>query len=222
MRYKPLPRPKILFPNEHGAWGMFATAFLLGWLAVPALSWQPLLLLPAAIGAFLTRYPLGLYFKKRRVTRAMKISLTREKKWFWIYGLSTAIVSIPLFYPIGWWWLLIFAGLSSITLAIHLRSIKRKQERTLFSEVTAMVGISFLTPASAYAAIGVFRFDCLVIWILFILFYAQRIVVIRDVVSKNKKGKEVVDLKKVGNRELVYSVAFLALAVGIVRIFYLL
>src|SRR3989338_3888410 len=169
------PRPKILFPNEHGAWGMFAASFILGWLAAPELSWRPLLILPAALGAFFARYPVGIYFKKRRVVRAMKISLALETKWFVIYSLSTAVASFPLFYPLGWWWLLIFAALAMAALAVHLWAILRKKERTFLVEFTATTGITFLAPAASYAAILRFDWEPVAVWGLMVFYYAWRI-----------------------------------------------
>jgi MFS family permease len=211
---KRIPQPKILFPNEHGAWAMFFTAFLLGWLAAPVLSWRPLFLLPAAIGAFLARYPIGLYFKKRRVTRAMKIPLTREKKWFWIYSLLTLALAIPLFYPLGWWWLLIFAALSTVALIVHLCLVTQRKERSLFSEIIAMIGLSFLMPATSYAALLLFHWQLPIVWGLFILYFIQRIIVVRQKVSQ--RDLTPVEIKKIGNRELLYSVIFVVIvAVGV-------
>ena len=210
--------PKILFPNEHGAWAMLFTAFLLGWLAAPEVSWRPLYLFPAAVGAFLTRYPLSLYFKKRRVARTRKISLNQEKKWFLIYALLTLIVFIPLLWPLQWWWLFIFGGLSSIAFMIHLRSIKRREERKLIVEITAMIGISFLVPAASYASLLHWDWTILIVWGFFILFFTQRIVTIRSQLRSDKVQRS--DIKKVGIRELAYSAVFLVVVIRIARMLY--
>lgn len=214
---KPYRRRKILFPNEHGVWGMFAASFILGWLAAPELSWRPLLILPAALGAFLARYPAGIYFKKRRVARAMKISLAFETRWFVIYSLLTAVVSFPLFYPLGWWWLLIFAALAMTALAVNLWAILRRRERTFLVGFTATTGISFLAPAASYAAILRFDREPVVVWVLLVLYYAWRITAIRGIVARKKEKP--VDLKAIGKRELLYSFLFVTGIVVAARIF---
>lgn len=212
------PLPKILFPNEHGAWGMFFTAFFLGWLACPVISWRPLVLLPAAVGAFLTRYPIGIYVKKKRVSRTLSVRLTREKRSFLLYFLLMLVFSIPLFYPLGWWWLLIFAALFTAALIVHLRSVIKRRERSLFSEVMAMIGLSFLTPAASYAALLNFHWQLPIVWGLFVLYYIQRIIAVRQKVSQ--KDQTFADVKKVGKRELLYSLYFVVIASGCFQILY--
>lgn len=213
---RPLPRPRMLFPNEHGAWTMFWAAFLLGWLGAPELSWRPLLILPAAIGAFLTRYPIGIIFKKRRVTRALKIPLTREKQWCLIYSLATLIVAFPLFYPLGWWWLSGFALPSILSLGLHLRAIIRRKERTLFVESTAMLGLSFLCPAAAYASVMQLRAESAGIWLLLVGYNFSRITRIWRKVAH--KREEPIDLRSLGKREIYLSGLFLILVIVVVRI----
>lgn len=212
----PRKRPKILFPNEHGAWAMFIIAFLLGWLAAPVFSHRPLLLLPAAIGAFLTRYPLGIYFKKRRVTRALKIPPTYEKKWFLIYSLFTAVVSFPLFYPLGWWWLLLFGAAASLIMALHLSAIIRRKERTFFIEETAVIGLSLLTPAASYAALTHFHPEPLVLWALLVAFNTWRVAVVRGQIARKKERP--IDVRGIGKREVCYSSIFLVIVVVLVRL----
>lgn len=215
-RSRSLPKD-ILFPNEHGAWGMLITAFLLGWLGAPELSWKPLLLLPASLGAFLTRYPIGIYFKKRRVTRQLGIPLKREKKWFLIYAIFTVGVGLPLFYPLGWWWLLPVLLLAAASLALHLEAITRRKERSLFVEITAMVGISFLAPVAAYAASKQMDWKIFALWILFVLYYAQRILAIKKKVTRRKETG--LDIRKVGRQELLYSSVFFLAVILWIRIF---
>ncbi|MDO8644022.1 MAG: YwiC-like family protein [bacterium] len=212
------PVHKVLFPNEHGAWAMLFTAFLLGWLAAPELSWKPLYILPAALGAFLTRYPVGLYFKKRRVTRALKIPLTREKFWFQVYAAFTVLVGFPLFYPLGWWWLLIFLDIAALCLFLHLKAITQKRERTLFVELTAMAGISCLVPATATAAILRMDWEPLFLWLAFLLFFGWRFIVVRKKIRERHAVP--IDLRQVGKGELNYSLFFLILLVTLVRVLY--
>ena len=209
---------RILLPNEHGAWGIFFTAFLLGWLGAPVLSWHPLWLLPAALGAFLARYPLGLYFKKRRVTRALKIPLTREKYWFAIYASFTAVTAAPLFYFFGWWWLLIFAGISGVVLGIHLRSLITRQERSFFVEWTAMFGMASLAPAASFAAAPVMGWNPITVWLMLVAFYTWRIRVVRRLVAARTTLP--VDIRRVGTRELNMSICFLIASIIVLRIFY--
>jgi len=207
---------KPLIPNEHGAWGMLATSFLLGWLGAPVLSWKPLLLVPAALGAFMARYPLGLYFKKRRVTRAMQIPLTREKIWFTIFASFTALTGLPLLYPLGWWWLLVYAGIAGAALALHLVSVMRRKERTFWVEWTAMFGIATLGPAASSAASPQWGWQPFTIWGALLAYYTWRIRVVRGLVASQTTHP--VDIRRVGTRELTYSLVFLATTVLILRV----
>ena len=207
-----------LIPNEHGAWGMLTTAFLLGWWATPPFSWRPLYLVPAVVGIFLMRYPVGLYFKKRRVTRAMQISLTREKRWFWIYLVFTVLVALPLFWKLAWWWLWLFVGPSGLIFFLHLQSIQRRQEKSLTAEVTAMLGLALLVPAASYAGLLYLRWDLLSLMGLFVFYYLWRIITIRSIVKDPSRPRT--DIKKMGKRELLYSAFFLLIVVGGAHLFY--
>ncbi len=213
-----LPRPKLLLPNEHGAWTMLAVAFLAGWLGAPTLSWRPLLLVPAALGAFLVRYPIGIYFKKRRVTRALKIPLTREKNWTIIYGLFAVIAGVPLLYPLGWWWLIPVGVFASGVLTLHLWSIIKRKERTFLVEFSAMLGISILAPTAAQASLHPFRVEpwIFVMWLLLVAFNTWRVQAVRFAIAH--KQERPVDIPGIGKREMWFSLFFLVLIVCLSRL----
>ncbi|MBI1910001.1 MAG: YwiC-like family protein [Deltaproteobacteria bacterium] len=208
---------KILFPNEHGAWGMLTVAFLIGWLATPDFSLRPWFLVPAALGGFLARYPLGIYFKKKRVARSLQIPLSREKNWFCLYSLFTFLVTIPLFYPLGWFWLLPLVMVSFLSFVGHLVAIVQRKERTFFVEWSAMVGLSTLVPAAAYASILRWSLQPIILWVLFIGYYSWRIGAIRKKVAERREKP--VDLRKIGKRELFYSGLFVLAMIIASRIF---
>lgn len=208
----------LLFPNEHGAWVMLFTAFLIGWLATPAFSWKPLLLLPAAVGAFLARYPLGLYFKKRKMMKALHLSLQHEIKSFVVYGILTLLTAAPLFLIYHWWWLLLFAAFSGLAFIGHLRPLILKKERPLSVELFGMAGMTVMTPAAAYTARSHFNVEPLLLWLLVTLFFGWRVVAVRRQVEHRKEKP--VNLKQVGRNELIYSLIFALITVGFAKIFH--
>ena len=215
---RPIRISRFLIPNEHGAWGMFLTSFCVGWLAAPELSWRPLFLLPAAVGLFFVRYPVGIIFKKRRIARALRIELVREKRSLALYVPLAVLATIPLFYPLGWWWLLPIGAAAAATLALHLRDLVKRRERTFLSEASAMVGLSLLAPTASLAATGIFSWETAAVWIGLVAFYLWRITTVRRKVARKKE--EPVDFRAVGWREVVYSSLWAVALIVTARIVY--
>ena len=101
-------------------------------------------------------------------------------------------------------------------LVFHLRAVIRRKERTFFVEWSAMAGISVLAPAASYAAVLRLHALSLLTWFLVVLFNTWRIIIVRRRVAR--KREEPVDFRSVGRREILYSLIFIALIAGIVRI----
>ena len=75
-------------PKEHGSWAMLIVPLLLGMIIAPSWHWRVMILLVAALGFFLLRYPLATLVKTRR-----RSSTNRAYLWQWaaIYGGITAL-----------------------------------------------------------------------------------------------------------------------------------
>jgi hypothetical protein len=79
---------KAPLPKEHGSWAMLIVPLLLGLAIAPAWHWRVVILLVAALGFFLIRYPLALLIKTRGRTNPNQAHLWR---WTAVYGSITAL-----------------------------------------------------------------------------------------------------------------------------------
>ena len=112
MQLKPMPHLKPPIPKEHGSWAMFMVPLLLGFIIASTWQWSSLVLIVAALGFFLVRYPLALLVKtrNRKRTNSDKAHLWR---WTLIYGGLTVLSGAWLVLVRQLWWLIplgIFGG----------------------------------------------------------------------------------------------------------------
>ncbi|OQY32278.1 MAG: hypothetical protein B6243_07590 [Anaerolineaceae bacterium 4572_5.2] len=68
--------------KEHGSWAMLIIPLLLGTIIAPTWHWRTLLLLAAAVGFFLTRYPLSILVRRRKRDQDKRVYYLR---WTVIY-----------------------------------------------------------------------------------------------------------------------------------------
>jgi len=138
-------------PKEHGSWAMLIVPLLLGLFVAPAWHWRALILLAAALGFFLTRYPLVVLVKTRKRPTADKTYLWR---WAAIYGGITALCGgwLVLGYNLGW--LAVMGVLGVGLLLFNLWLVSRRQELSLMGELTGIAGLALGAPMAYYAASG--------------------------------------------------------------------
>ena len=56
----------IPLPKEHGSWAMFAVPLIIGFAVAAQWQWRSILLIAAALGLFLVRFPIDTLIKTRK------------------------------------------------------------------------------------------------------------------------------------------------------------
>ncbi len=188
MRANKPGRLNIPLPKEHGSWAMFAVPLIIG-LAVAAQStaqwqWRSLLLVVAALGLFLVRYPIDTVIKTRKRPAADRAWLMR-----WAIGYA----SIAAFGG-GWLivvarlvWLIPLGLLSMALLAYHWWLVDRRQEMSAQGELAGIGGLALGAPLAYYTVTGVLDGTALGLWIVNVLYFGGTVFYIKLKVRQQPK-----------------------------------
>ncbi len=68
-------RPPL--PKEHGSWAMFGIPLIIGFVVAASWQWRSLLLILAALGLYLLRFPIDTVIKTRKRPNADRARLIR-------------------------------------------------------------------------------------------------------------------------------------------------
>ena len=152
----------IALPQDHGSWAFIISPLLIGVFAAGTFNASTMLLVVAALGAFLLRQPATIIVKIHS-SRRSRAELPAAIFWFAAYsmviaaacaGLATAGYA-PLFW-LGVPGVAIFAG--------HLHLVSRRSERKQAGvEIVAAGALALAAPASYWVGLG--RYDPLGWWL---------------------------------------------------------
>jgi hypothetical protein len=170
MRFKP-PIPK-----EHGSWAMLAVPLLLGVITAPAWHSRVIVLLVAALGFFLLRFPLATLVKTRR-----RRNSDRAYLWQWtaIYGALTALSGGWLVLVQTLWWLVPLGLLGGLLLLFHLWLVARRQEMSVAGELAGIFGLALGAPMAYYAASGRLDGSAAALWLINALYFGGTVFYIK-------------------------------------------
>ena len=171
MRYFKPPLPK-----DHGSWVMFAVPLLLGLVIAPAWSWPVLLLIVAALGFFLIRYPLALLVKTRKRPNADRPYLWQ---WTFIYGAITILNGVWLVFVYRLWWVGLMGLWGSLLLLFHLWLVSRRQEMSVIGELAGIFGLTLGAPMAYYTASGQLNGAVAVLWMVNVLYFGGTVFYIK-------------------------------------------
>jgi len=163
-------------PKEHGSWAMLVVPLLLGLIIAPAWHWQAAVLLVAALGFFLVRYPLALLVKMRRRSRVDKTHLQR---WALIYAGITAISGGWLVLAAGLWWLVPMGVVGGLLLLFHLWLVSRRQEMSAVGELAGIFGLALGAPMAYYAATQKLDSTAAALWLINALYFGGTVFYIK-------------------------------------------
>ncbi|GIK41759.1 MAG: hypothetical protein BroJett011_55920 [Chloroflexota bacterium] len=163
-------------PKEHGSWAMLIVPLLLGLVIAPVWHGQALLLLLAALGFFLVRYPLAVLVKTRKRATADKALLWR---WTAIYGGLTILSGGWLVFVQGLWWLALMGLFGGSLLLFHLWLVSRRQELSLLGELAGIVGLALGAPMAYYAASGQLDRVAAILWLVNALYFGGTVFYIK-------------------------------------------
>lgn len=138
-------------PKEHGSWAMLIVPLLLGLFVAPVWHERALILLAAALGFFLTRYPLVVLVKTRKRPTADRAYLWR---WAAVYGAMTVLCGGWLVLAHQLVWLAVIGLFGAGLLLFNLWLVSRRQELSLLGELTGIAGLALGAPMAYYAASG--------------------------------------------------------------------
>lgn len=163
-------------PREHGSWAMLIVPLLLGQLLAPAWHWRALLLLVAAFGFFLARYPLATLVKLRKRPKADKGYLWR---WAAIYGGVAAVTGLWLVLVEGLGWLIMMGLLGSLLLGFHLWLVSRRKEMSVVGELAGIFGLALGAPMAYYTAGGPLDRTAFILWLINALYFGGTVFYIK-------------------------------------------
>jgi len=209
---------KPVAPKEHGAWMVLTVSLTAGSFAPPALHGHTMagfiLLTLAALGGFLAFTPL-------RMLARTPAGADRERFWGWllIYG-GTALASfVALTVVMERWGLLWFLAPAALVTGGYLRAGMARATRTLPVEIAGIAGLALCGPAAVYVQQGRFTAQALILYLLFTLWFVDRMLTARRTLEAMRSGAP---LAALGERvayfapELAVHGAALLLAAGIV------
>jgi hypothetical protein len=170
MRWKP-PLPK-----EHGSWAMFIVPLLVGFIVAPVWQARGWVLVVAALGFFLVRYPLALLVKTRHRPRRDRPVLWR---WTILYaglaGLGGGWLVVT--YRLGW---LVILGLAAGLLVLfHLWLVARRQEMSVAGELAGIVGLALGAPLAYYTVSGQLDSTAALLWLVNALYFGGTVFYIK-------------------------------------------
>jgi hypothetical protein len=171
-------------PKEHGSWAMLTTPLLLGLAVAPGWHWRTIILLTAALGFFLVRFPLATLVKTRRNKRT-----NRAYWWQWagIYGGITTVSGLWLIVAHSLWWLAPMGVIGGGLVLFHLWLITRRQEMSVIGELAGIAGLALGAPMAYYAAVGQLDWVAGMLWLLNALYFGGTVFYIKLKVRQQPK-----------------------------------
>ena len=163
-------------PKEHGSWAMWVVPLLIGFMVASVWNWRSLVLIAAALGFFLGRYPLALLIKTRHRPNTHRAYLWR---WTLLYGGITALCGIWLVFVQQLWLLVPLGMLGGLLLAFHLWLVARRQEMSVIGELTGIFGLALGAPMAYYTAAGQMDLTALILWVVNVLYFGGTVFYIK-------------------------------------------
>jgi hypothetical protein len=184
MREKANTRLNIPLPKEHGSWAMFAVPLIIGFAVGSQWQWRSVLLIIAALGLFLVRFPIDTLIKTRKRPQADRVWLIR---WAVIYGSIALICGGWLIVIDQLYWLTPLGVLSAVLLTYHWWLVERRQEMSARGELAGILGLALGAPLAYYMSTGVIDGTALGLWIVNALYFGGTVFYIKLKVRQQPK-----------------------------------
>jgi hypothetical protein len=162
-------RKQIFLPQDHGSWVFIFSPLLVGLFAGKHFSLASLLLVIAAVVAFLIRQPITMAVKAYSGRRA-RTDLSASAFWIAIYGFIILLALAGLI-RLGLMYVLFLAVPGAPVFAWHLWLVSRREERRQVNVEILATGVLALAAPAAYW-VGIGRYD-LIGWWLWVLTWFQ-------------------------------------------------
>jgi hypothetical protein len=184
MRENKAARLTIPLPKEHGSWAMFGVPLIIGFVVAAQLHWRSILLIAAALGLFLVRFPIDALIKTRKRPTADRAGLIR---WAIVYGSIAALCGGWLIVIDQLTWLIPLGGLGAALLAYHWWLVERRKEMSARGELAGIFGLALGAPLAYYASTGVLDGTALGLWIVNALYFGGTVFYIKLKVRQQPK-----------------------------------
>ncbi len=200
----------IALPQDHGSWVFILSPLLTGIFAGQEFSFASLLLVIAAMSAFMMRQPLTVIVKALSGRRS-KTDLPAA--WFWVlvYGVIAAAALIGLILS-GFGSLLYLAVPGAPVFAWHLWLVSRRAERRQAGiEVIATGVLSLTAPAAYWVGMGGYNPQGWWLWVFTWLQSAASIVYAylrlgqREISREQAASMSQSDWRRLGTRAFLYT-----------------
>ena len=170
------PRFRPPLPKEHGSWAMFAIPLLLGLSVAPLWNGRSVVLLIAALGLFLLRFPLAILVKTRQRSDANRSMLIR---WAIVYA-SVALISGGYLIVIERLvWLMPMGLIGAMVALLHLWLVARRQEMSAAGELIGIFGLALGAPMAYYTAGGQLDQAAWALWLINGLYFGGTVFYIK-------------------------------------------
>jgi hypothetical protein len=184
MREKPATRLTIPLPKEHGSWAMFAVPLIVGFAVAAEWPWRSIVLIAAALGLFLVRFPIDTLIKTRKRPTADRAGLIR---WAIVYGSIAALCGGWLIVLDQLYWLIPLGVVGTALLAYHWWLVERRKEMSARGELAGISGLALGAPLAYYVSTGVIDGTAAGLWIVNALYFGGTVFYIKLKVRQQPK-----------------------------------
>ncbi len=167
-------RSSLNLPREHGAWVMLYVPFVLGVTVAAKINLAVFFLLLATTALFVSRESLLIWWRARKRGR-QTAAADQASRLLLIYLLIAAASGIPLVLAYRFHWLLPLALIGSALLIINGWQATDFEDRSVQSEVMAIVGLTMTAPAAHYVASGGMNQTTFWLWGLSAAYFASSV-----------------------------------------------
>ncbi len=167
---------------------MFAVPLIIGFAVAAQLAvqwhWRSILLIAAALGLFLVRFPIDTLIKTRKRPQADRAGLIR---WAAIYGSIAAVCSGWLIVIDRLYWLIPLGAVGAVLLIYHWWLVERRKEMSARGELAGIFGLALGAPLAYYVATSTLNGTAAGLWIVNALYFGGTVFYIKLKVRQQPK-----------------------------------
>lgn len=171
----------LVFPREHGAWGILLVPFLTAAAVAGVFDAAVVVALTAVVCAFLARTPLE--FLLAPASRRLHPAVTRETALRSVALFGTGAFAAGAALALHWnllRWLLPLAGLAFSLFLLHLERWRRGRGNGWAAALLGAVALTLGAPAAWIAATGGLNATGLLVWLLNAAFFSAGVIYVRS------------------------------------------
>ncbi|MBM3811969.1 MAG: hypothetical protein FJW20_10090 [Acidimicrobiia bacterium] len=146
--------PWLLWPREHGAWGMVSMPFLSAFVVADALPWQFVPSMVAVAALFLARAPLIVVGRQWLVWKDRHEETSLAVRSLWVEAAAMALSGLLLGPRWGWAMLTSFGAIALAFTFLAAWMTVRNRQREVWFQIVGAAGLSASALAGSLTALG--------------------------------------------------------------------